>query len=56
MRICVKSGKFILGQGSQPFNSILKMIEHYTKVEVPIKGAQHVKLTNPVPRPQGSII
>ncbi len=49
MRICMKNGEFILGQCSQPFNSIVKMIEHYGKVEVPIKGAQHVKLTNPVP-------
>ena len=44
----MKNGEFILGQCSQPFNSIIKMIEHYGKVEVPIKGAQHVKLTNPV--------
>ena len=45
MRICMKNGEFILGQCSQPFTSIIKMIEHYGKVEVPIKGAQHVKLT-----------
>jgi hypothetical protein len=49
MRICMKNGEFILGQCSQPFNSIVKMIEHYGKVEVPIKGAQHVKLIHPVP-------
>lgn len=50
MRICMKNGEFILGQCSQPFNSIVKMIDHYSRVEVPIKGAQHVKLTMPVPR------
>jgi hypothetical protein len=52
MRICLKNGEFILGQCSQPFPSILKMIEHYRKVEVPIKGAQHVKLKTPVSCPQ----
>ncbi len=48
MRISKKNGEFILGQCSQPFNSIIKMVEHYGKVEVPIKGALHVKLTIPV--------
>ena len=48
MRICVKNGEYILGQCSQPFTSIVKMIEHYGKVEVPIKGAQHVKLSTPI--------
>lgn len=50
MRICMKTNEFILGQCSQPFSSIVKMIEHYAKVEVPIKGAQHVKLTNALAR------
>lgn len=49
MRICMKNGEYILGQCSQPFKSIVQMIEHYRTVEVPIKGAQHVKLTMPVP-------
>jgi hypothetical protein len=48
MRVSMKSGEYILGQCSQPFNSIVKMVEHYGKVEVPIKGALHVRLTNPV--------
>lgn len=48
MRICMKNGEFILGQCSQPFGSIVKMIEHYGRVEVPIKGAQHVKLSVPI--------
>lgn len=48
MRICLKNGEFILGQCSQPFTSIIKMIEHYSKIEVPIKGAQHVKLVKPI--------
>lgn len=50
MRISMKNGDYILGQCSQPFNSIVKMVEHYGKVEVPIKGALHVKLTHPLPR------
>ena len=44
----MKNGEFILGQCSQPFRSIVKMIEHYGKVEVPIKGACHVKLLMPI--------
>ena len=32
------------------------MVEHYGKVEVPIKGALHVKLTNPVSVQGWSII
>lgn len=48
MRICMKNGEFILGQCSQPFSSIIKMIDHYGRVEVPIKGAQHVKLSVPI--------
>lgn len=49
MRISMKNGEYILGQCSQPFGSIVKMVEHYGRVEVPIKGALHVKLNNPVP-------
>ena len=48
MRICLKNGEFILGQCSQPFSSIIKMIEHYSRIEVPIKGALHVKLIKPI--------
>jgi hypothetical protein len=48
MRICMKNGEFILGQCSQPFGSIVKMIEHYARTEVPIKGAQHVRLSVPI--------
>ncbi len=48
MRICLNDDMFVLGQCSQPFSSIIKMIEHFSKVEVPIKGAQHVRLSNPV--------
>jgi hypothetical protein len=48
MRICMKNNEFILGQCSQPFTSIVKMVEHYGKVEVPIKGAAHVKLVMPI--------
>ena len=48
MRISLTDDKFILGQCSQPFSSIAKMVEHFSKVEVPIKGAQHVRLANPI--------
>lgn len=40
---------FILGQFSQPFQSIAQMILHYTIHKLPIKGAEHISLIFPVP-------
>ena len=45
-------GRFILGQFSQPFNSIAQMIHYYTVNKLPIKGAEHISLAIPVPREQ----
>ncbi|ESN92347.1 hypothetical protein HELRODRAFT_89619 [Helobdella robusta] len=41
-------GRFILGQCSQPFASVPKMIQYYTLNKLPIKGAEHMSLTFPV--------
>jgi len=41
-------GHFILGQFSQPFDSIPQMIHHYTINKLPIKGAEHMSLLHPV--------
>lgn len=39
---------YILGQFSQPFDSIPQMIHHYTINKLPIKGAEHMSLLHPV--------
>jgi len=41
-------GHYILGQFSQPFDSIPQMIHHYTINKLPIKGAEHMSLLHPV--------
>ena len=43
-------GRFILGQFSQPFYSIAHMVYYYTVNKLPIKGAEHISLSSPVPR------
>ena len=48
MKIVHKSGTFILGQFSQPFENIPKMIQHYSLNKLPIKGAEHMSLIHPV--------
>ncbi|XP_073978305.1 SH2 domain-containing adapter heavyweight isoform X2 [Rhodnius prolixus] len=50
MRIqqCKETGKYILGQFSNPFQSIPEMIKHYSLNRLPIRGAEHMCLTHPV--------
>ena len=48
MKIVYKSGGFILGQFSQPFETIPQMIHHYSLNQLPIKGAEHMSLLHPV--------
>jgi len=43
-------GRFILGQFSQPFYNIAQMLHYYTMNKLPIKGAEHISLSIPVPR------
>lgn len=42
------SDKFILGQFSSPFDSIPQMIKHYSSNQLPIRGAEHMCLVQPV--------
>ena len=50
MKIVANSeGRFILGQFSQPFYSIAQMVHYYTVNKLPIKGAEHISLSTPVP-------
>ena len=48
MKIVSRDGKYILGQFSQPFDSIPLMIHHYSISKLPIKGAEHMSLLHPV--------
>ncbi|XP_068081322.1 uncharacterized protein hwt [Anabrus simplex] len=43
-----ETGKFILGQFSKPFDNIPQMIHHYTVNRLPIRGAEHMCLLQPV--------
>ncbi|PAA63142.1 hypothetical protein BOX15_Mlig014291g1 [Macrostomum lignano] len=45
-----KAGQFVLGQYSQPFQSVPLMIRHYTSNILPIKGADQMILKMPVVR------
>ncbi len=39
---------YILGQFSKPFQSIQEMIQFYTRNSLPVKGAEHITLRNPI--------
>ncbi|XP_030746263.1 uncharacterized protein LOC115875056 isoform X2 [Sitophilus oryzae] len=43
-----ESGSFILGQFSKPFASIPEMIRHFSINRLPIRGAEHMCLLQPV--------
>ncbi|XP_065225779.1 uncharacterized protein DDB_G0283357 [Planococcus citri] len=43
-----ETNKFILGQFSSPFDSIPQMIKHYSSNQLPIRGAEHMCLLQPV--------
>jgi len=49
MRIqATPEGQYVLGQFSKPFLGIPAMMNHYTVNRLPIKGAQHMCLVNPI--------
>ena len=50
MRICHTAGDFILGECSRPFADIPQMIEYFSQISVPIRGAAHMRLGTPVLR------
>lgn len=43
-----ENGCFILGQFSKPFLSIPEMIKHFSMNRLPIRGAEHMCLLQPV--------
>lgn len=42
------SGEYILGQFSRPFKSIPEMIRHFCLNRLPVRGAEHMCLLEPV--------
>uniref|UniRef100_A0A1B0CI16 SH2 domain-containing adapter protein D n=2 Tax=Lutzomyia longipalpis TaxID=7200 RepID=A0A1B0CI16_LUTLO len=42
------AGQYILGQFSRPFDSIPEMIRHFCLNRLPIRGAEHMVLLEPV--------
>ncbi|XP_042229731.1 uncharacterized protein LOC121871460 isoform X2 [Homarus americanus] len=43
-----KTGQYMLGRGTKQFSSVPLMIQHYTIFRLPIKGAEHMVLLQPV--------
>ena len=44
----VGGGRYVLGQFSKPFATIPEMVNHYIANRLPIKGAEHMCLQQPV--------
>lgn len=42
------TGKFILGEFSQPFDSVPDIIKHFCLNRLPVRGAEHMCLIEPV--------
>lgn len=42
------SNKYILGQYSRPFDTIPEMIQHFCLNRLPVRGAEHMCLVEPV--------
>ncbi|KAK3097127.1 hypothetical protein FSP39_006619 [Pinctada imbricata] len=53
LRIGLEHGEYILGENSQPFPTVPELIAYYTKHELPIQNANHIRLQFPIPRNQG---
>lgn len=43
-----EAAQYILGQFSQPFGSISEIIRHYCLNRLPVRGAEHMCLLEPV--------
>ena len=50
MRICYSGGLYVLGEYSRPFLSVACMIKYFSRIPVPIRDAEHIKLGTPVLR------
>lgn len=43
-----ENNKFILGEFSQPFDSVPDIIKHFCLNRLPVRGAEHMCLIEPV--------
>lgn len=43
-----ESGQYILGQFSRPFDTVPDMIRHFCLNRLPVRGAEHMCLIEPV--------
>lgn len=43
-----ESGQYILGQFSRPFETVPDMIRHFCLNRLPVRGAEHMCLIEPV--------
>jgi SH2 domain-containing adapter protein B/D/E/F len=43
-----ETGQYILGQFSRPFDNIPEMIRHFCLNRLPVRGAEHMCLLEPV--------
>lgn len=43
-----ENNKFILGEFSQPFDSVSDIIKHFCLNRLPVRGAEHMCLIEPV--------
>lgn len=43
-----ESGQYILGQFSRPFEAVPDMIRHFCLNRLPVRGAEHMCLIEPV--------
>lgn len=48
IKIVKENDQFILGQFSQPFESIPSIIKFFTVNKLPVRGTHHILLTNPI--------
>ncbi|KAL5004111.1 hypothetical protein ScPMuIL_017567 [Solemya velum] len=54
LRITKVNDKYILGENSNPFDSIPDMIQHYTTHHLPIKNIEKICLMHPIRKHSGS--
>ena len=51
LRISLSQGEYVLGENSQPFPTVPEMVAYYTRHDLPVQNASHIKLLHPIARP-----
>ncbi|XP_061167192.1 SH2 domain-containing adapter protein F-like isoform X2 [Saccostrea echinata] len=52
LRISLLHGEYVLGENSQPFPTVPEMVDYYTRHNLPVQNASHIKLLHPIARPR----